>query len=368
MKLIQQLLNLEGRFPFNLAGAFLGASGLALTLWTLRPADPPRGHLELRVLSWARLIDVREDVATLQISFAGSDIRKEGRMLSVALLRLSNTGSVAIRESEFSDIDPPGFSWQGAEVVSFEKLGGSDDHLKRFFDVHRADSATDRQFLINKAMLDRGASAEFKFVLLHEETLRPRLTATGKISDHPPLTAIQGTEAPPSDTLWVQVVGTAWTVRVLRLMFFGGCTVAILVGLLVVDQIWRQLRRRSRRQAFWRRSGFAEERDPELAFLGRLYLREGLVPIHGLSDQRERLAAEARRWSTSRTGEALHRMSKAAEAFASSLQEEVLKRLGIAELAAPNIVYAEGGSVVVSASFFSRIDAVVAAASQAGAT
>lgn len=152
---------------------FLIPIGVAIYLFLINKPD-----LRFEILSNTEVLTVKEDISALQIIYDGKDLKKEGKNISVIILKISNEGYEGIKEGFYSSIAPLGFEIINGEIIGTPEL--IEVHDKSFsFPI---DSISKSRIIFKNLIINSGDFFIIKFRTLNNINEIPEILPFGKIS------------------------------------------------------------------------------------------------------------------------------------------------------------------------------------------
>lgn len=138
--------------------------------------------LNIAVLSNAPVVDVRENVPELTISFKGEKLRESKRAISVIVIRVANIGNAPILPNYYDNENDWGVELQDAEIVSVSYENVSTDYLTGKL-AEYAKAATDAQRVaLPRMILEDDQGFTMRILALHADSVQPTISAFGKIA------------------------------------------------------------------------------------------------------------------------------------------------------------------------------------------
>jgi len=308
MGLIAAIRRLERGFGWSFLGfilaAVFGAVSLYTEFWRHNSA-----LLEYQLLSNTPVIDVREKLPELEVIYQKQDIAKNGRALSVLLVRIINRGSVNILISDYDTKAPLGMIIRGATVLRAELASASSSYLARVVAVHVQNTSV---ITLEPVILEPGEWYLVKLLVLHRADTQPSALAQGKIAGmrSPPL--VVPTLATEHEGFWRRALSGGVWIQLARVpAYFLGAVLSLALLIAPPALISFALTTRKRRLIV-RRFRAAKGLPPEGPddFLFRRYIANGFPEVKVLSSiltqDQERLHARVSRYVKRKEGRVGH--------------------------------------------------------------
>src|SRR5260221_5592526 len=128
MGLRQSLLFLERHFAWGViafvTGTLIGAAGLYYTL------HERRANVSVQVISQFDILDVRQPLPDLSISFQGNDIQRSNLNIRHLHVRFSNNGDGDLLPGQYDQTVPWGLRLSGGRILKLQLLDASSSYLR----------------------------------------------------------------------------------------------------------------------------------------------------------------------------------------------------------------------------------------------
>ena len=136
--------------------------------------------LEFYIETNTKVLDVKENVANLDILFKKENIKENNKNLSILKIKIINTSSINIPSSYYDDMDPIGFQIKNGELVETpEVIDASNDYLKSKLRILKD---TSNKVILPKATLDANDYFSIKVLVLSKDNEEVVICPFGKIS------------------------------------------------------------------------------------------------------------------------------------------------------------------------------------------
>jgi len=182
-----------------------------------------RPAISIEILSNTSILDVKEDVAGLDIQYDRRDIRKANESLRVITVRVENTGKEDILKSFYDSRDPFGIKISKGKLIEEPTiLAASSDYIRKNLDPKIKD---DNVIQFSDIILEVGQYFVIKLLLLHKRDGSPPTIekAVGTIAGLQTPTILEMPGEKPKKSLWAQAFSGSYLVQVIRFIcyFFG---------------------------------------------------------------------------------------------------------------------------------------------------
>lgn len=137
-------------------------------------------NVVFEVTSQVDVLDVRDDVDDLAVTFRGEDIHSSGLNLVVVTIRVANTGRVDILQNRYDANEIWGLGVNGGRIVEVRTPVATDSEYLRshvnptLIDEHRIQ--------LQKMILEQGQFFIMEFLVLHPRSTSLELIPLGKIA------------------------------------------------------------------------------------------------------------------------------------------------------------------------------------------
>jgi hypothetical protein len=200
--------------------------------------------LRFETLTDAGVLDVKERVADLQVTYKGVDIEKAGKALRVSVVRITNVGRDSITVNDYDAKIPFGISVHNGELVRAELITSTNQYLRTFLQV----AVGGHTAVLTPVIWDPQDSVTLKLLILHDQGNSPRIEPVGKIARVSAFEIVDETAAQNENWAFVKRAfgGSAW-IQVSRLVIYS-LTFVVTLGLLVSLDEWTRRRKANRRK------------------------------------------------------------------------------------------------------------------------
>jgi hypothetical protein len=275
------------------AMAVVGIGGVVLAIYQGFFYEK-RGDLTVSIDALSRVFDLHQSVGSLEISYAGKNLRAARKTLWTISLTLKNTGNAEIRKGDFDEAVPLGFKFTGAEVVETPTLNTSVAYLAENVKMR---NSSDTIFL-SPVIWEAGDTVQVNALLLGAESQRPSVAPVGKIAGIRSIHIVELENKEPEKGIWGLIFegDKLWVypARIVAYVFVGLFAAAVFISLPIqlllvpISAIRQKVHRRHRRDQVARIFG-AQAPGSITAQLLELYVQEGPEALRNIAKYSFRL-------------------------------------------------------------------------------
>ncbi|REE08644.1 hypothetical protein DFQ09_106111 [Winogradskyella pacifica] len=179
---IDKNLNLNASKTWPKISRILSVLGLILGLFYFifsNFINIPKSELRFNVLTNTPLIEVKEDIKNLEITYDSINILDLEKNISIAVIEIINTGNTSITTNDYDLNIPFGIKLINSKLIKKpELITTSDDSY--FKDIIVNSDETD--IILNKKIIDPGEFFHLKIYTIHNSSDTPNFDILGKIS------------------------------------------------------------------------------------------------------------------------------------------------------------------------------------------
>jgi len=201
-------------FSFVLA-VFFG--GLTIYNEFLKNTSP---SLAVNIVSDTNVLDVKENIPELKISYGDEDIKTLNQTLSVVVFRVENSGGSAILNAFYDEKATPALTLLAGRVVKVEQVAATSAYL---MNVAQPTLVGQSRISLPQVILEPGESYTLKALLLHGPRTGLPFRASGKVAGVREIAVIGAEAAPQKVSFWSSVVSGSIPTQLARapIYFFG---------------------------------------------------------------------------------------------------------------------------------------------------
>ncbi|MCA6926429.1 hypothetical protein [Pectobacterium versatile] len=219
MSIISSFNNLDKRFAWSFSGFILAAIFGSITIYTefFRVNTP---DIVVEILDDTNVLDIKEDINELKVSYGDVDISSLNQTLSVLFLRIRNDGGASVLNSYYDENYPLNITLKEGKFLKAEQTGATNEYLKSAAQPH---IEADKIISLPNIIIEPNENYTIKILALHKSDSKIKIDVIGKIAGTKEIEVkalnIQGTE--PS--FWEQTFHGGFFIQLTRLpiYFFG---------------------------------------------------------------------------------------------------------------------------------------------------
>jgi hypothetical protein len=244
MNLFSRIIKLDKKYAVGLIfGLLIGMTSIYVDFF--RKTNPV---IKFEILSNASVLDIREDVSKLFLTFEGRDIRLSKENLRIITLKISNKGSVNILKNMYDDKAPFGFSLTTGRIVEIPKLlEASNSYLKNNLRIN-LDSY--QSTTISPIIFESDDYFILKILVLHKENKIPNIIPIGKIAGIKDIPLMKTFLENEKLGFWAELTSGSLLIHLSR--FFIYIFLLIVFTIIIILPVaatadWRQNRKRQKK-------------------------------------------------------------------------------------------------------------------------
>ena len=268
----ETLKSISRKLEWSLFGFMLAAVFGGITIYSEFFRDD-RPSIQFEIISNSSVLDVREEIADLEIIHAGTDLRGSGQSLRVLVVRVSNIGGEDILNSYYDSSAPLGFSVENGELISAEVQSASEAYLETQVQISIRDLS---QVIFSPVILGTDSYFFVRVLVIHTESMLPRITPIGRVARVRSISLVEA-QAPQAGGFWRQTFGGSVLNQIIRLLAYP--VAIILLGVSIVWPVVTlssavEKRRRKRKVELFEKNSGHDFLD-EYSFLFENYISRG---------------------------------------------------------------------------------------------
>lgn len=279
MKFFSILREIDRRFSLGiLIGLTVGALSIyAMFIYQREP------QLTLDVFANTPVLDVREQIADLDILYEGENIAESGEALRILNIRFSNEGNLDLLKDRFDSIDRIGFRITGGRIVQRpELLNASNTYLSDSLRIQLIDENTVR---VDPIILESDEHFSVKVLLIAGAGDVPSIEPLGKIGGQKSIAVTQSYVKASDEPFLAEAFGGDPIIHGARLLAYVAAGIVMIVAAVAVSDFYssttNKIKWRSRVKSFL--DQFEGRPSLKSEFVLGLYKSEGLSPIAQLN-------------------------------------------------------------------------------------
>src|SRR5262249_33173882 len=110
-------------FWVSLIGSLIGLLGLYAAF------HEKQASLRFEITGESNVLDIRQSLPDLQVSFQGEDIQRQNLNLRIITLRITNDGEVDILQPSYDQTEPWGFQLTGGRIIELRPVFSQSQYL-----------------------------------------------------------------------------------------------------------------------------------------------------------------------------------------------------------------------------------------------
>lgn len=186
--------------------------------------------LRAEIISSSPVLSIRENVQNLDILFEGQNIRQSHQLLTLISLKLVNRGNMAVKPGDFDPRDLPTILVKNGNIVKSDILETSDEYLAKVFSETTISSD---HIVFTPFILEPGNFISIKLLVLHSDSVQPKIEMKGKIANIAVIPVVLSTELQSPTEVSLAFSGDN-QVHFIRFMSYGLGTFMVIIALLVL--------------------------------------------------------------------------------------------------------------------------------------
>lgn len=229
MSIIKTLNKVERGFSWSFFGFVIAVIVACLSVYRAYYYKE-KPIFDFQLLSSTEVLDIKEDIPSLDILFDSTSIKKTNQALTVALVKIQNTGNSSLTKHYYDDCTPVGLSISGGHIVSQPELVGySESYLRENIKIFQLSSDS---ISFSKVILDKNAFFKIKLLILHPFGKDVKYAPFGKIAGMDSLVIKIIPDVEVKQPIITQVFSGGIVIILLRCILYS--LVLILIGLIIV--------------------------------------------------------------------------------------------------------------------------------------
>jgi len=155
----------------------IGVIGFLFSIYTF--AFPEKPELKYYVLANTSILDVKEKVNKLTVTYDSINILKSNQNISIIILEIKNIGTKNITLNDYDIKSTFGVKIVGGTLLKKPELLSSSDNT---YFSNIISNFNNNQVKFNCKLIDQDQYFRIKFLILHSKKNRPNIEAIGKVS------------------------------------------------------------------------------------------------------------------------------------------------------------------------------------------
>lgn len=178
-------------------------------------------QIEIRIDALSPVFDIHAPVGGLQVFYAGDDLRTKKEKLWIMSVSVTNSGSAAVRKTDYDETVPLGLRFSGAIIAEMPTFRSANSYLQE--NLKLAFQANQIKF--SPVIFEPGDSFQVTVLLLGPEGARPLLEGAGKIAGVRVFSIVTQDSKSSDKSWWEKVTGAEefWVQPARAIVYlFGG--------------------------------------------------------------------------------------------------------------------------------------------------
>ena len=245
MSILKSIRELDQKFSWSFFGFLLAIALGVVTLYDRVLADK-HAQLYLDVLTSTAVLDIREQLPNLKISYDGIDIREKDLSLQILTIKAVNDSTRDILKGHYDSDDPVGLKVTSGKVIRTELVEASSDYLSRNVSF---DNPTNNVIHFKDVILDAHEFFVLKLLVLHPASEDVSIKPVGHISGMQSIIIREHFKEVGRPGFWIRTFTGALGVQLVRLVAYTLLTILIILLIviptaLIGDKVQELKRRR----------------------------------------------------------------------------------------------------------------------------
>ncbi len=230
MEIREHLKKIEQSFSWSFGGFVLAIFVIVYQEFF----DNNSPDLDYVITSNANVLDVNENLSSLDILYEGESLKKAGKSLKIITIKVVNTGGEAILKSSYDSNDPAGFYIKdGTLAETPQLLEASNDYLTKNALALKESSS---KILFPQLIIEPEEYFHVKILVLHDANKNPMIVARGKIAGIDEINILNEYSVVNDSITQRAFIGDTKT-QIVRLLFYGTFGIFLFImaiGLIVI--------------------------------------------------------------------------------------------------------------------------------------
>jgi hypothetical protein len=279
MSVFKTIRELDQKFSWSFFGFLLAIALGLLTIYD-RVLEDKHPQLYLDVLTSTAVLDIKEQLPNLKISYDGIDIREKNLALQILTIKVLNDSTRDILKGQYDPDDPVGVEVTTGKVIKTELAGTSTDYLQRNVTF----SSTNSIIHFKNVILDAHEFFVLKLLVLHPANEEVRVKPVGHISGMQRIIVREPFKHVGRPGFWLRTFSGAWGVQAVRLIAYTLLTILIILLIVIpsalIGEKMQEMKRRRHVRDFKAATQLDLTENDEFVF-GR-YINGGLQEVFAL--------------------------------------------------------------------------------------
>ena len=272
--MLRYFINLEKKAPWGVIAFIFGIISILIALYVAFIYTPPTS-LSYEITSYTKVMDIYEDVSKLDIFYDGTNIKSEGKILTIVTLNIINNGRTSIDNNSYDEENPLGFAvYNGIIVDNVQLIDASNEYLLNNLKITQIEST---KVIFSKAIIEPDEFFKLKILILHEKSENPIISSEGKIVGIKNIQVIKKYLDSQKEPLLNQIFSGSIIIQVLRIIlypviFFAAIILIIIPTIIISDKYSEHKRKDKVKEFIFKTNLTIEDNDKKIL---NLYVENG---------------------------------------------------------------------------------------------
>lgn len=309
MKMI--LERLEKKYPWGLIGGILGLIGLLVGVYFSMYYEK-KAAVIYEIINEANILDVRQPLSDLNISFRGEDIQKKNLNLRIFTINIKNDGLTDILQNQYDVKEPWGLKVNNGKVIEIRLTNSNSEYLKKSINPHIVGES---QVLFDKSIFEKGKYVTFELLLLHSKTDLPHIQPLGKIAGIETIDVTDNSTEKNEPSFFESLIHGNILIHIIRFIAYFIILIIVLANIVLLAETLSKLKLRftkgKRIEEIISIPGLIDSNKKSIKYLVDTFINEGIEPIKDierlLSNKRRVMEMYSNKYSIDEVDEIRHR-------------------------------------------------------------
>ena len=229
MFLLNYIRDLDRKFSWSFLGFVLAFFFGTLAIYDRFLAEKNR-QLYFDVLTNTAVMDIKEDVPTLDIFFDGVNIKQQNQSLRIMSIRIVNDSSRDILKGLYDPKDLLGFRLSHGKIIRVNVIKTSNEYLSRNLSLAIDKNNT---IILPEVIIEAGESFVVKMMILHASNETPTIIPTGHIAGMKAILIRELYREGEVLPFWTRVFSDSIWIHIVRLIIYVMIVITIFLAIFV---------------------------------------------------------------------------------------------------------------------------------------
>jgi hypothetical protein len=216
MRFISRLSKVEKKYALSFFGFLIAVilGGITIYIEFYRDNSP---EIKTEIIANASILDIKEDITDLQIIYHEENIKKSHKNLTSLIIKLSNTGRNPILNAYYDDSFPFGLQISDCEIIKNDIVSASNTYLINKLKDKKIEND---KFIFPKIIFEPDDYIVLKFLLMHSENQKIKVTHIGKVASTKFLNITETFQENDKELFWQQIFSGSIIVHLSRIPIY----------------------------------------------------------------------------------------------------------------------------------------------------